>query len=139
MKIFVKLAVVLSILLLGTGAAFAVDPCGSGTFSDKCYQMTATDIDNPANSATFPAEVRLCNDGTGFVFTPAASGTLDIFWFSPPGAFAFSKQLIVPVDDECAGHFKFHGTNDNNVIGEGGCDGDRWTLKGHMVAFSFCE
>jgi hypothetical protein len=140
MKMLVKLAVLLSILLLGTGAAFAAACIGSGNFivSDKCYEITATDLDNPALSASFPVRIILCNDMTGVVGTGSVAGDLRLWWFSPPGAFAFSKQMIVPVADDCAGYFKFHGENDNNVIGIGECQAnstiDRWTLKGHMTA-----
>ena len=140
MKMLVKLAVLLSILLLGTGAAFAAACIGSGNFivSDKCYEITATDLDNPAFTGSFPVEVVLCHNMTGVVGTGSVAGDLRLWWFSPPGAFAFSKQMIVnDFPDGCAGYFKFHGENDNNLIGIGECAADtttdRWTLKGHMI------
>ncbi len=90
MKTALKPAVLLSILLLGSGSAFVFD-CSSGVVSVYCYQVTATDMDYPATES-FPVRVELCEDGTGLVFTPEASGPIPLFWWPPvPRGILISK------------------------------------------------
>jgi hypothetical protein len=67
MKTMLKAVVLLAILLLLSGAAFA-DQCG-------CYTINATDLDNPENSCT--RDVLICFDfGTnlGALLSPAYNG-----------------------------------------------------------------
>jgi hypothetical protein len=133
MKTAVRLAVLLSILLFGTGAAFAALSCtgiGSTQVSDMCYEMAVNQIDNPlALTNTSLIEIVLCANGRGFFFDVGGN---PLFWFSPPGAFAFSKQVMA-LDDTCSLYLKFHGHNDDDFTGISYCtiNNLRYTVKGH--------
>jgi len=134
MRTMVILAVLLSIFLLGTGEAFANPFCSGNLVSEYCYEVTATDIDNPVYTGTFPVEVITCDDGTGVVMTPVASGSLPFWW----GWKGLNKQVILnDIPDGCAGYFTFHGRNDDGFSGIGECKvnstTDRWMLRGHKM------
>ena len=60
MKMMVKLAVLFATLLFLTGVSFA-DFCG-------CYEITATDVDNPEDSCT--RSVNMCFDESGILIAP---------------------------------------------------------------------
>ncbi len=129
MKTALKLAVLLSILLLGSGSALAL-PCGGNIVSDICYEVTATDMDNPATES-FPVQVFLCEDGTGLVYTPETSGFIPLFWWPSRSAWDSHIQVIVnDAPDDCVGYIEFRGKHEDHFNGIGGCEGDRWKLTG---------
>ena len=141
MKVVLRLAILAATLLLVSNMAFAFATfsCSpASTVEDNCYEVTSTNLDTPGTQ-TYLAEITLCSDGTGKQLTTTPSiRNIPLFWFSPPGLWAFSKQVIQidTVDGTCSGYFKFHGTNDDDFFGVGGCLNPsfkgRWKQVGRM-------
>jgi hypothetical protein len=121
MKMMVKLAVLFASLLLLTGVSFAQD-C-------NCYEITATDVDNPTNTHTETVEVCLdYGDKKGYVCAPDPYG-LDLSLF-----FDALGLKILAYNEGCVGSFKVHGSNNNVVTGIGYCNGNtRWMIWGHKT------
>ena len=120
MKMMVKLSVLLATLLLLTGVAFAW--C-------NCYEITATDVDNPTNTHTETVEVCLDYEYyNGDVCAPDPYRLNLSLFFEPLGL------QILAYNKGCVGSFKFHGSNNNVVTGIGYCNGNtRWTIWGHTT------
>ena len=129
MKMMVKLAVLFATLLLLTGVSFAIE-CNF----NECYEITATEVDNPSHTHT--GFVMICLDydaKAGEAGSPIGSINLSLF-FQPLGLkiLAYPGGTPSPLGD-CVGAFKFHGSDNNVITGIGFCDEDRWTIWGHRT------
>ena len=126
MKMMVKLAVLFATLLLLTGVAFAQPTMGDC----DCYEITATDVDNPTNTHTETVNVCLDYEVTnGRVCTPAEPYDLQLSLF-----FEALGLKVLAYNKGCVGSFKFHGSDRNVVTGIGYCNGNtRWTIWGHKT------
>jgi len=122
MKTMLKLAVLCAALLLLTGIAFAQGDC-------ECYKITYTNLDNPTDGGWEYDEI--CLDYENY------TGTLDICDISLfPGL--ITQALLY--DCPCVGYFKFHGSDNNVVIGEEYCeDLERYTFWGHITDYENCN
>jgi hypothetical protein len=125
MKMMVKLAVLFAMLLLLTGVSYA----GMYAMDCDCYEITATDVDNPTNTHT--ESVIVCLDygaKNGKVCAPDPYG-LDLSLF-----FDALGLKILAYNKDCVGSFKVHGSDNNVVTGIGFCEGNtRWTIWGHKT------
>ena len=127
MKIILKLAVLLAVLLLLTGVSSA-QPAGYCT----CYEITATNLDD--SSLNDHGFMELCLDyenKSGTIENLCSSMDLSLF-FGPLGiqALGYGKG--------CVGFFKFHGS-DKNVVTIIFYDGYRYTIWGHKTDWVNCE
>jgi len=119
MKMMVKSAVLMTMLLLLTGVAFAQGDC-------ECYKITFTDLDNPASETVYEEICLDYENHTGIW----AGCDLSLF----PGLI---MQGLIYDPSCCAVHFKFHG-NDNNVItAEESCP-ERYMAWGHITDYENC-
>jgi hypothetical protein len=136
MKIVVKLAVLITTLLLVTGIAFA-GPGGSC----YCYDINATSLDFPGETGTSSIIICFDYDNEGSVYgmcsPPWTSGDPLYMFFDP-----YKKEAITYADSYgiCTVYFKFHGDNNHVVQGlfyfniEG-----RWEFRGHQVDMENCD
>ena len=124
MKRLVQLAVLLATLLLLTGVAFAPPMCWP-----FCYEMTATDLDDPTNTHTGCIRLDLCENNTGFINGPFGTN-MSLFFDS------MRKQALGYDDSDpsCVGYFKFHGDDLYVITGIGFCEGERHQIRGHQSA-----
>jgi hypothetical protein len=119
MKMMVKLAILCAILFLLGGVSFANE--------SYCYEVVATNLDNPEDSEiTYPI-LNFYDDNTGDIFSEFGHGDMSLF-------FDFLNKQALGYGDGCVGYFKFHGSPWFNVLtGIGYCNGDRWQLRGHQL------
>ena len=129
MKMMVKMAVLFATLLLITGVAFAQ------SWDCNCYEITATEVDNPGHTHTATIEICLeAGNESGYTCFPDGLISLSLF-FEPT---FLNKKILAYVTAQnslgiCVGSFKFHGSNKNVITGIGYCDGDQWTIWGHKT------
>ena len=130
MKMIVKLAVLFAMLLLLTGVSFA-GGC-------PCYEVTATEVDDPTHTHTAFAGICFDTNESGHVNSLFGPINLSLL-FEPLGLqiLAYPGGTSSPLG-ACVGAFKFHGSDDNVITGIGYCDGDRWTLWGHKTDWENC-
>ncbi len=118
----VKLAVLFATLLLLTGVSFA-SVCGT-----YCYQVTATDLDDPTNIETGCIRLDLCENNTGFIYGPFGTNMSLFFDSMSDQALGYDDS-----DPSCVGYFKFHGDDLHILKGIGYCEGERHNIKGRRV------
>ena len=121
MNIMLKLTVLFATLLLLTGVSFAQEyPC------EACYEVTATDLDDPTNTHTGCVQLDFC---AGTMNSPFGTN-MSLFFDS------MRKQALGydPSDPSCVGYFKFHGDDLYIIKGIGYCEGERHTIRGHQSA-----
>jgi hypothetical protein len=119
MKTMVKLAVLITTLLLLSGVSFA-QPCDSA-----CYEVTVTDLDDLTNTHTGCIYINFC-EGT----MDSPFGTDMVFFFD-----SMKEQALVYSDSDpsCVGYLKFHGDWQYIITGIGYCVGERHKIRGHKV------
>ncbi len=120
MKMVVKLAVLLSALLLVTGAAFAKDP---GTCN--YYAVTVTDVDSLATYSSNCWE--LCYSGNhGEIYTNGDFGDLSLYMFG-------RKWIGDGYINEGCGAWFFSKANGKTLLGKGECKGTMYWVRGKSV------
>jgi hypothetical protein len=107
MKMMVKLAVLFATLLLLTGVSFA-DFCG-------CYEITATDVDNPEDSCT--RSVNMCFDESGILIAPPSPPLTPKAMILTSFSGGLSPIIIGNGLTDWAS-FKFHGDWFNVITGQ---------------------
>jgi len=129
MKTMVKLAVLVTILLLLAGVAFA-----TGT-TCNCYEYSYTDLDRPEFSST--STIDLCfnfgdNSGTQYAF--CGGGELSLFFDG------MIKQALLysTSPDSSVGSLKFHGEMLHAFNGIFYCYPDRFILHGYKIHEGKC-
>jgi hypothetical protein len=128
MKMIVKLAILFSMLLLLTGVSFA-GGC-------PCYEVTATEVDNPTHTHTAFAGICFDTNESGHVNSLLGAINFSMFFDS------MKDQILGYADIQglgvCVGYFKFHGDDLYIIKGIGYCDGDRWQVWGHQADWENC-
>jgi hypothetical protein len=127
MKTMVKLAVLLATLLLLSVASFA----GPAMIECNCYDVTATNLDDPGYNFHGFYELCLDYENKSAVVQPLCEG-LDLSMF-----LVSSGLELVGSNDLCAGFFKFHGSDLNVATGKF-YDIWRFSIWAHKTAWDNC-
>jgi hypothetical protein len=127
MKTVVLLGVVFAVLLLVSGVSFALD----GQIFCKCYDITATNVDDPQDIQSGP--VTICADiadMSGAACTDIGQAEFHLFYDKEFN----SVNALASIDNTglCLGAFGFR-FRYKYILGIGYCDSKRWTLKGHQA------
>jgi hypothetical protein len=128
MKTMVMLGVLFAALLLVTGTSFAA---GDGFDFCKCYDITATNVDDPQDIQSGP--VTICvdiADMSGAACTDIGEAEFHLFYDKEFN----SVNALASIDNTglCLGAFGFR-FRYKHILGIGYCDSKRWTLKGHRA------
>jgi hypothetical protein len=131
MKRLMKLAVLLTAVLLLHGAALAFPPCDY----EECYEVTTTLIDNP-DTVIPPFFAKICLVYGDNIGKASRCGEDDVYmslFFD-----SMNKQALVYGED-CVQYFKFHGDNNHISIGTGYCEEERFSSRAIKTEMANCN